>query len=258
MARAKDLPCAQCGKMTWSGSTSLPPGQATCRECRRSRPGYRDHAKRTSVTRWNCQGCGKQCERPPTKGQRPKWCSEQCRYLATYEAKRTECRLCGGWIKGRGDVHAACERAESKRRRARARLVKASEGRPANPRWAFVVGTCRYCGEPFTRRGAASAYCSSRCRRRDRPSGSFISKSGRLAIYERDGWICQLCLEPVDPSLHYLDDWAASLDHIEPQAWALIPDHSPSNLRLAHRWCNSVRGDLSHYSDSDLRPQSAA
>jgi hypothetical protein len=50
-----------------------------------------------------------------------------------------------------------------------------------------------------------------------------------------------------------LDDWAPSLDHIEPQSWALIPDHSPANLRLAHRWCNSVRGDLSHYTDDDLR-----
>lgn len=78
----------------------------------------------------------------------------------------------------------------------------------------------------------------------------------RLAIYERDGWVCQLCMEPTDRDLMSTDprnDWAPSLDHIEPQSHALIPDHSPANLRLAHRWCNSVRGDLTYYSEADLR-----
>jgi 5-methylcytosine-specific restriction endonuclease McrA len=65
----------------------------------------------------------------------------------------------------------------------------------------------------------------------------------RLAIYERDGWVCQLCHEPVDPDLDQSDVWGATLDHIECQSWALIPDHRPTNLRLAHRWCNSARGD---------------
>lgn len=47
----------------------------------------------------------------------------------------------------------------------------------------------------------------------------------------------------VDPGLHWQDDWAASLDHIVPQSATDAPDHSPANLRLAHRWCNLVRGD---------------
>ena len=38
---------------------------------------------------------------------------------------------------------------------------------------------------------------------------------------------------------------AATLDHIECRAWALIPDDTPRNLRLAHRLCNSTRGDES-------------
>lgn len=72
----------------------------------------------------------------------------------------------------------------------------------------------------------------------------------RLAIYERDDWTCQLCREPIDREVHYLDDWAPSLDHIEPQSHALIPDHSPTNLRTAHRWCNAVRG--AHGLNDDL------
>lgn len=65
----------------------------------------------------------------------------------------------------------------------------------------------------------------------------------RLAIYERDGWVCQLCFEPVDPDLPPSNTWSATLDHIVCQSWSEEPDHSPENLRLAHRWCNSVRGD---------------
>jgi 5-methylcytosine-specific restriction endonuclease McrA len=74
-----------------------------------------------------------------------------------------------------------------------------------------------------------------------------VTRATRLAVYERDGWICQLCFEPVDPNLPHLDNWAATLDHIVCRAWTDEPDHSPENLRLAHRWCNSVRGDETYY-----------
>lgn len=70
-----------------------------------------------------------------------------------------------------------------------------------------------------------------------------VPRPVRLAIYERDGWICQLCFEPVDPDLHFNHRMAATLDHIECQSWALVPDHRPENLRLAHRSCNSIRRD---------------
>jgi hypothetical protein len=102
----------------------------------------------------------------------------------------------------------------------------------------------------------AARFCSVQCaknagraRRGDRfqPSPKF-----RLAIYERDRWICQLCIEPVDPTLPQSDTWGATLDHIECQSWALFADHSAANLRLAHRWCNSVRGDETYYTAADL------
>ena len=79
-----------------------------------------------------------------------------------------------------------------------------------------------------------------------------IDPSVRYAIYDRDKWVCQLCMEPVDPTLVSPDPWSASLDHIECQSWVLVPDHSPANLRLAHRWCNSARNDERHYTAEDL------
>lgn len=72
---------------------------------------------------------------------------------------------------------------------------------------------------------------------------SFIPRAERYAIYERDGWVCQICFEPVDPDLPGKHRMAATLDHIEPRSLVLIPDHSAANLRLAHRVCNSRRGN---------------
>lgn len=127
---------------------------------------------------------------------------------------------------------------------------------PAPPRgcqdwWKMLVaGPCAWCSEPFVAVAAAyetrTLYCSKRCQRNATQlrHGRFrIPPDVRLAIYERDGWTCQLCREAVDPDLPPSHVWAATLDHVVPQSWTLIPDHRPENLRLAHRWCNSVRND---------------
>lgn len=121
----------------------------------------------------------------------------------------------------------------------------------------FVYGPCSWCGSPFMALAGdferRSLYCSKRCSRQSERhrSGRFVvTPSRRLKIYERDGWTCQLCTEPVDPSLHHSDQWAATLDHIVPRSQG--GDDSDENLRLAHRWCNSVRGDESYYTAVDL------
>lgn len=148
----------------------------------------------------------------------------------------------------------AARRFAVKRRALAAKLSAAAAGLPADPLWPFVQGRCGWCGESFTRRGMASAYCSKRCNKAARRkaaktdesrkhSAQWISRRDREAIYRRDRWVCQLCFKPVDKTLHFLDDWAASLDHIVCRSWTSEPDHSPSNLRLAHRICNSKRGD---------------
>jgi hypothetical protein len=119
---------------------------------------------------------------------------------------------------------------------------------PARKGLALVAGQCPYCGAPYV--GAAGTqYCSSRCKanakmkRRYDLRGEFkVSDVTRLSIYKRDKFICQLCNSLVDTSLHYHDRMSATLDHIIPQSWMLIPDHSEANLRLAHRSCNASRG----------------
>lgn len=162
MPTIPDLPCADCGKLMWRGTTSLPEGRARCQPCRRSdwqhgsRKGYRDN------------GC--------------------------------RCEECRGWNR---EQHAAYS-ADYRRR----------TGKSLKRKYQTHV-----------ERGS-----------------DWISPRLRLEIYARDDWTCWLCGEAIDPDLHCNDSRAASLDHVTPRSATLIPDHSPGNLRTAHRGCNSRRG----------------
>ena len=151
----------------------------------------------------------------------------------------------------------------------RRRIAAARLGRTLPPfDRLFIHGPCRACGSVFTAADVRSRFCSDVCATRHQAALAAMargrigprvppsSKQGlpkqrrgripgvvRRGVYERDQWTCQLCGLPVDKKLHYLDPMAATLDHIECQSWVLIPDDSPKNLRLAHRSCNSKRGD---------------
>ncbi|MFB8368572.1 HNH endonuclease [Pseudarthrobacter sp. NPDC055928] len=107
---------------------------------------------------------------------------------------------------------------------------------------------CAWCEQPYHHSSKQRVHCSDLCRDESRVSrGStlhrgWIHKSIRLSIYQRDDHKCWLCGGSVD----YLadpkrDDWAPSLDHVTPRSKG--GTHESSNLRTAHRWCNSVRSD---------------
>ena len=64
----------------------------------------------------------------------------------------------------------------------------------------------------------------------------------RWFVGERDGWICQLCFEPVDWHLRNPDPAMATIDHVHTRASG-GPTRN-DNLRLAHRLCNNLRNDL--------------
>lgn len=91
-------------------------------------------------------------------------------------------------------------------------------------------------------------YCSRRCSAKyyqqdaRRRSGRFvIADRVRFEIYERDGWLCQLCFEPTSRRYEHDDPWSPTLDHIIHRSKGGADD--PENLRLAHSMCNSIRGD---------------
>lgn len=64
--------------------------------------------------------------------------------------------------------------------------------------------------------------------------GATVALVNTDAIYDRDGWICQICKRPVIRG-------EESLDHIVPLSRG--GSHEPRNVQLAHRQCNRVRSN---------------
>lgn len=62
-----------------------------------------------------------------------------------------------------------------------------------------------------------------------------------IEIFERDGWHCGICDEPVDRELRYPDPMSASLDHIVPLSKG--GGHTRENVRCSHLGCNVRRGN---------------
>jgi endogenous inhibitor of DNA gyrase (YacG/DUF329 family) len=99
---------------------------------------------------------------------------------------------------------------------------------------------CLACGTESTVNGRAlRKFCSTRCRIRFAASKVLamnIDDINDRAVFERDGWKCQICRKKVDPSLEWPDPMSASLDHIQPRS--KDGDHVYANVRLAHLRCN--------------------
>lgn len=102
---------------------------------------------------------------------------------------------------------------------------------------------CEQCGSTYYR-DKPTKYCGWDCYRLAKgraPEHEFwINRDVRLAIYDRDGWRCKLCGEPLDMTALPTDPNAPTLDHVLPQAHG--GTHHPDNLQAAHRGCNAAKG----------------
>lgn len=65
-------------------------------------------------------------------------------------------------------------------------------------------------------------------------------KFSRSEVFDRDGWICQLCGEPVDPTLEWPHPMSASLDHCRPLSRG--GEHTKSNSQCSHLVWNTRKG----------------
>ena len=164
-------------------------------------------------------------------------------YGATSEWPRygfAECAWCGDPFVMLSSNHACCSRTCMWRRGkgvTRSAIDRAAE-----------VRSCVRCGQSYCHAIANRRHCSDMCRDLDAEDrGAFLYRGWirpaiRAAIYERDAYTCKLCSEPVDMKADpQRGDWAPTLDHIVPRSKG--GTHETSNLRTAHRWCNSVRRD---------------
>lgn len=145
-------------------------------------------------------------------------------------------------------------------------------------------GTCRQCGAGCK---ASRSFCSTRCAARnsrkrveevracltcgstigahERKDKIFCTQQcandirwlegiheetfSRKEIFDRDGWVCQLCNEPVGKGYSYPHARCATIDHIKPIARG--GKHTRANCQLAHFSCNCSKGarfeDLKHH-----------
>jgi 5-methylcytosine-specific restriction endonuclease McrA len=129
---------------------------------------------------------------------------------------------------------------------------------------------CKTCGEEFrpqhvarSERHRLGLYCSLACRpqserlppielrannrghnqrSRARCKGAeIVLRIDDRDIFERDGWRCGICGDPVDPTLKAPHHYAVCIDHIVPLAKG--GQHTPENIQCAHWICNSRKGD---------------
>ena len=78
-------------------------------------------------------------------------------------------------------------------------------------------------------------------RRRARIRDNGVTPYCDSDIFERDGWVCQLCFESVDKELPRNSRFGATIDHLIPIVKG-GPD-SPENVQLAHFACNARKRD---------------
>lgn len=90
--------------------------------------------------------------------------------------------------------------------------------------------------EPWDDRRRAN-YQKRRALKRLLPAENVIARE----VFERDGWMCGICLAPVDESLVWPDPFSPSLDHVVPLARG--GHHTYQNTQLAHLRCNVSKGD---------------
>lgn len=78
-------------------------------------------------------------------------------------------------------------------------------------------------------------------RRRAQKLGRDSERVDRSVVFERDGFICQLCNLPILMAEKFPHPFSPSLDHIIPLNKG--GHHLYSNIQAAHFVCNSAKGD---------------
>lgn len=169
-------------------------------------------------------------------------------------AVRRTCDFCGKEFHPKGTHNRFC----SKECAYQNQLTNAQEYRECN----FVPEEriCKYCGNVFTTQFKGMRdYCSASCRKKSTHDSTLLQRiksKGQIIntditlpkLYERDGGICYICGKTCDwNDKHQNSDgyWVygnnyPSIDHVVPLA--KMGTHSWDNVKLACRYCNSIKG----------------
>lgn len=205
-----------------------------------------------------CSVCGDSIEH---RSPRAKYCSAQCRDWQRLHPdepipkRGRTCQHCGSNI-------------DHKRLEVRYCSLKCQRRGLGGVDFRPMVD-CRGCGTSFRPGHAAQKYCGAHCRQshhtwlwrqrnpekyaetkiksaasvraggqryRSRKRSATVEFFLHSEIFERDGWVCQICDRHVDRALKWPHSLSASLDHVIPISKG--GDHSRANVQLAHVICN--------------------
>lgn len=207
-------------------------------------------ANQSNFKTTQCNRCGKEINYIKNK---PEYCSVKCKA----EDNPKVCSVCGKEFidYGKGKVYCS---SKCRREKARKELEEQAKEKHADKKIK-----CKECGKTFIKKygDKRRKYCSNECqekayrktpgykaakrrrryKRRMRKNNGIVEKFSREEIFKRDNWTCQICGEPVDPSLEYPDLMSASIDHIVPLSKG--GNHTKRNVQLAHFICNSRKSD---------------
>lgn len=189
-----------------------------------------------------CLGCG---EVYTWRRKTQKFCSRECQRGTNGKPVRNvprerPCEHCGKTYRAARTDQRFCSR------ECRTEWRNRALGSPA----AVVERTCDYCGSPFTSTRAHQRFCRRACASyfygadhiaRAKRYGVPWEQFASFEVFERDGWLCGICGDPVDRRLTYPDPMSASLDHIKPLSKG--GGHLRSNAQCAHWECNVRKSD---------------
>lgn len=215
---AEYFTCVYCGESRTQDKRGPKPkycskecGYAFYRGRTRDEANAKRRAKRTSkpLTKRDCEECG---ESFMAKRDDAKFCAQRCvnRWLDKHNPIRCSESDCGRGVRAKGLCSMHLKRAGR------------AEGSIKN--------------DPWNDRRKANWH-KRRAQKMELPSENVVP----AVVYERDGWICGICGEPVDKDLKHPDPMSASLDHVHPLAKG--GHHTYSNTQLGHLVCNIRKND---------------
>lgn len=204
--------CADCGAPTASFSNGK--RQKRCGACNKSRPAH---------VAYELTCAGTDCRKSFVARERDAiWCSRTCQSRDMYRAgfREFRCVKCGTAFRSGQSVAKYCGvrcqgSAQSER----------LKGKPGPKLRIFASNSDKWAAQ--------------NAKRRSLTAGDPDFK--REDIFERDGWLCQLCCEEIDRSLRWPHPNCATIDHKVPLS--VGGQHRADNVQAAHLGCNSRKSN---------------
>lgn len=209
-----DRQCADCGVL-YSRRASEAKGEPRCHRCackraqakREPRPIYGTSRVICGVTCAHCEGLF------TARHGSKKYCSEYCATEAVAVAlgnRNRSCRECGHHL-GYKSLDHLCSTCKDLNRKAYRKRDRAG-------------------------RDSADKNHRSRARK----YGVEHESVNRRKVFDRDGWVCGICEDPIFESVKYPDPMCVSLDHVVPLSRG--GGHLYSNTQASHLACNIRKG----------------